>query len=80
MRFLARLMENLAEQQTYLKELTHPGIQAELLRATHVQVSLKNHGGRQPRTLYEGQKYSFRCPSASSSMNSLQIQHRRQAR
>lgn len=38
----ARLMENLQEQESYLRSLTHPGIQAELLRATHVQVSLKS--------------------------------------
>ncbi|XVO85558.1 response regulator [Pseudomonas palleroniana] len=57
-----RLMENLAEQQTYLKSLTHPGIQAELLRATHVQVSLKSRMVDNRRTLYEGQKYSFSVP------------------
>ncbi|TFF13569.1 sensor histidine kinase [Pseudomonas sp. BCA14] len=58
----ARLMENFAEQQTYLKSLTHPGIQAELLRATHVQVSLKSRMVDNRRTLYEGQKYSFSVP------------------
>ena len=63
MRFhFARLMENLAEQQTYLKSLTHPGIQAELLHATHVQVSLKSRMVDNRRTLYEGQKYSFSVP------------------
>ena len=58
----ARLMENLAEQQTYLKSLTHPGIQAELLHATNVQVSLKSRMVDNRRTLYEGQKYSFSVP------------------
>ncbi|MGH8448191.1 response regulator [Pseudomonas sp.] len=58
----ARLMENLAEQQTYLKSLAHPGIQAELLRATNVQVSLKSRMVDNRRTLYEGQKYSFSVP------------------
>ncbi len=58
----ARLMENLSEQQTYLKSLTHPGIQAELLRATSVQVSLKSRMVENRRTLYEGQKYSFSVP------------------
>ena len=58
----ARLMENLAEQQTYLNSLTHPGIQAELLHATHVQVSLKSRMVENHRTLYEGQKYSFSVP------------------
>lgn len=63
MRFhFARLMENLAEQQTYLKSLTHPGIQAELLHATNVQVSLKSRMVDNRRTLYEGQKYSFSVP------------------
>ena len=58
----ARLMENLAEQESYLKSLTHPGIQAELLRATNVQVSLKSRMVDNHRTLYEGQKYSFSVP------------------
>ncbi|RMP65607.1 hypothetical protein ALQ18_04094 [Pseudomonas marginalis pv. marginalis] len=58
----ARLMENLAEQESYLKSLTHPGIQAELTRATHVQVSLKSRMIDNHRTLYEGQKYSFSVP------------------
>ncbi|KAF2411119.1 two-component system, NarL family, capsular synthesis sensor histidine kinase RcsC [Pseudomonas antarctica] len=58
----ARLMENLAEQESYLKSLTHPGIQAELLRATKVQVSLKSRMVDNHRTLYEGQKYSFSVP------------------
>ncbi|CAI8746295.1 two-component system, NarL family, capsular synthesis sensor histidine kinase RcsC [Pseudomonas marginalis] len=58
----ARLMENLQEQESYLKSLTHPGIQAELLRATHVQVSLKSRMVDNHRTLYEGQKYSFSVP------------------
>ena len=63
MRFhFARLMENLSEQQTYLKSLTHPGIQAELLHATNVQVSLKSRMVDNRRTLYEGQKYSFSVP------------------
>ena len=58
----ARLMENLSEQESYLKSLTHPGIQAELLRATNVQVSLKSRMVDNHRTLYEGQKYSFSVP------------------
>lgn len=58
----ARLMENLAEQESYLKSLTHPGIQAELLRATKVHVSLKSRMVDNHRTLYEGQKYSFSVP------------------
>jgi two-component system capsular synthesis sensor histidine kinase RcsC len=58
----ARLMENLAEQESYLKSLTHPGIQAELLRATNVHVSLKSRMVDNHRTLYEGQKYSFSVP------------------
>ena len=58
----ARLMENLTEQQTYLKSLAHPGIQAELLRATNVQVSLKSRMVENRRTLYVGQKYSFSVP------------------
>ncbi|WP_338490714.1 response regulator [Pseudomonas trivialis] len=58
----ARLMENLQEQESYLRSLTHPGIQAELLRATHVQVSLKSRMVDTRRTLYEGQKYSFSVP------------------
>ena len=58
----ARLMENLAEQASYLKSLTHPGIQSELLRATNVQVSLKSRMVDNHRTLYEGQKYSFSVP------------------
>ncbi|QOQ76530.1 response regulator [Pseudomonas poae] len=58
----ARLMENLAEQASYLKSLSHPGIQAELLRATNVQVSLKSRMVDNHRTLYEGQKYSFSVP------------------
>ena len=63
MRFhFARLMENLSDQQTYLKSLTHPGIQAELLHATNVQVSLKSRMVDNRRTLYEGQKYSFSVP------------------
>ena len=63
MRFhFARLMENLSDQQTYLKSLTHPGIQAELLHATHVQISLKSRMVDNRRTLYEGQKYSFSVP------------------
>lgn len=58
----ARLMENLQEQESYLRSLTHPGIQAELLRATNVQVSLKSRMVDNRRTLYEGQKYSFSVP------------------
>nr|WP_315418440.1 response regulator [uncultured Pseudomonas sp.] len=58
----ARLMENLTEQESYLRSLTHPGIQAELLRATNVQVSLKSRMVDNHRTLYEGQKYSFSVP------------------
>ncbi|MGB3123650.1 MAG: response regulator [Pseudomonas sp.] len=58
----ARLMENLHEQESYLRSLTHPGIQAELLRATNVQVSLKSRMVDNRRTLYEGQKYSFSVP------------------
>ncbi|NVZ21194.1 response regulator [Pseudomonas costantinii] len=63
MRFhFVRLMENLEQQETYLKTLAHPGIQAELLRDTHVQVSLKSRMVDTRRTLYEGQKYSFSVP------------------
>lgn len=58
----ARLMENLQEQQSYLKSLSHPGIQAELLRETNVQVSLKSRMLENRRTLYEGQKYSYSVP------------------
>ncbi|MCS4251341.1 hybrid sensor histidine kinase/response regulator [Pseudomonas sp. BIGb0164] len=58
----ARLMENLAQQETFLKNLAHPGVQAELLRATDVQVSLKSRMVDTRRTLYEGQKYSFSVP------------------
>ncbi|WP_439864742.1 response regulator [Pseudomonas antarctica] len=57
-----RLMENLEQQEMYLKTLAHPGIQAELLRATDVHVSLKSRMVDTRRTLYEGQKYSFSVP------------------
>lgn len=63
MRFhFARLMENLQQQESFLTNLAHPGLQAELLRPTHVQVSVKSRLIDTRRTLFEGQKYSFSVP------------------
>lgn len=58
----ARLMGNLAGQESYLRGLTHTGIQAEILHPINVSVSLESRMNDKNRTLYEGLKYSFSVP------------------
>ncbi|AIG01295.1 sensor histidine kinase/response regulator [Pseudomonas fluorescens] len=58
----ARLMENIQEQEAFLRNLTQPLIQRELVSDKNVQASLKGQWLDAHNTRYEGREFAFSVP------------------
>lgn len=58
----ARLMENIQEQETFLRTLAQPAIQRDLISDKNTQASLQSHRLDMHNTRYEGREFAFSVP------------------